>query len=621
MKALEKDRNRRYETASAFAADIDCYLKDEPVQACPPSARYRVGKFVRRNRGTLSAAALILITVIGGLAISSIMIARERDAAQAAAQEAQEQRAEALRQSELASAKAAEAERQRKSAVAYRMMTSGTIEQLLWGITNQLPRKERQAFVEKVLAFYQGQVKSDGADPQTRFALTHACRWAHGVLKALGNGEWRDQCERQATNMLEALVHEFPSEPDYQENLAEWYRELAGFRSDAGKDAEAIAWRRKALAQWEKLVTGFPTVPEYRRLLATSHVELATVLRSDPDEAQWHCGKSLGILASVPIDFPAASTDRDTQAEAYEGAGQVYSEAGHYQEAESALLEAVRLRAELAAELAGNAEAQDALQHARFSLGNLFYETGRPGEAEKYFRMTTLTAEKRVKEEPGGPGPRVRLIGQYFMLGNSLFAGGKEQEAEAIARKCVAIAEKLAAEDSRSLSYRKALSGSYYLLGLLLVATGREDEAADVLAKRIRLVEAKTAEFPDDPPVGPCWLLATCPVTRLRNPERALALAKILSQRYPGQYWLEVGAAEYGAGHWQPAIDALKNSKPNEALELFFLAMAHWQLGQKDEAWRRYDQAVEWMDKNRPRDLLILPVRREATKLLSVGPR
>ena len=50
MKALEKDRNRRYETASAFAADVQRYLGDEPVLACPPSAWYRFRKFARRNK-------------------------------------------------------------------------------------------------------------------------------------------------------------------------------------------------------------------------------------------------------------------------------------------------------------------------------------------------------------------------------------------------------------------------------------------------------------------------------------------------------------------------------------------------------------------------------------------
>src|SRR5687768_2187997 len=57
MKALEKDRDRRYETANGFAADVRRYLNDEPVQACPPSAGYRLRKFVRRNRRAVGTVA------------------------------------------------------------------------------------------------------------------------------------------------------------------------------------------------------------------------------------------------------------------------------------------------------------------------------------------------------------------------------------------------------------------------------------------------------------------------------------------------------------------------------------------------------------------------------------
>jgi tetratricopeptide (TPR) repeat protein len=71
MKALEKDRNRRYETASAFAADVQRYLKDEPVQACPPSTWYRFRKFARRNRKLLIPAASLaaLVLVAGGFGL------------------------------------------------------------------------------------------------------------------------------------------------------------------------------------------------------------------------------------------------------------------------------------------------------------------------------------------------------------------------------------------------------------------------------------------------------------------------------------------------------------------------------------------------------------------------
>jgi serine/threonine protein kinase/tetratricopeptide (TPR) repeat protein len=70
MKALEKDRNRRYETASAFAADVQRYLNDEPVLACPPSVNYRLRKFALRNRGRLATAGLLgfaLLVALGGL--------------------------------------------------------------------------------------------------------------------------------------------------------------------------------------------------------------------------------------------------------------------------------------------------------------------------------------------------------------------------------------------------------------------------------------------------------------------------------------------------------------------------------------------------------------------------
>jgi serine/threonine protein kinase/Flp pilus assembly protein TadD len=81
MKALEKDRNRRYETASAFAADVDRYLHDEPVQAYPPSVGYRLRKVARRNKGAVAAAlaaALAVLLAVVGLAVSNVLIRQEQ---------------------------------------------------------------------------------------------------------------------------------------------------------------------------------------------------------------------------------------------------------------------------------------------------------------------------------------------------------------------------------------------------------------------------------------------------------------------------------------------------------------------------------------------------------------
>jgi serine/threonine protein kinase/tetratricopeptide (TPR) repeat protein len=67
MRTLEKDRNRRYETAKDFAADVQRYLGDEPVLACPPSAGYRLRKFARRNKRLLATAALLGIMLLAAV--------------------------------------------------------------------------------------------------------------------------------------------------------------------------------------------------------------------------------------------------------------------------------------------------------------------------------------------------------------------------------------------------------------------------------------------------------------------------------------------------------------------------------------------------------------------------
>jgi tetratricopeptide (TPR) repeat protein len=68
MKALEKDRNRRYETANGFAMDVQRYLAEEPVLACPPAAAYRLRKFARRNRAVLAVGVLLAVSVLVAVA-------------------------------------------------------------------------------------------------------------------------------------------------------------------------------------------------------------------------------------------------------------------------------------------------------------------------------------------------------------------------------------------------------------------------------------------------------------------------------------------------------------------------------------------------------------------------
>ena len=99
MKCLEKDRTRRYETANGLARDVERYLADEPVEACPPGAGYRLRKFVKRNKGRVVAAGLVLVALLAGMAGTTWGMIRAEQARQDAvsAQFAEAERAEGER--------------------------------------------------------------------------------------------------------------------------------------------------------------------------------------------------------------------------------------------------------------------------------------------------------------------------------------------------------------------------------------------------------------------------------------------------------------------------------------------------------------------------------------------
>jgi hypothetical protein len=106
MKALDKERSRRYETANGLARDVDRYLNDEAVEACPPSASYRLKKFVKRNKGQVIAAGLVLLVLVAGIVGTSVGLyqatlarkaeTRQRELAEAKEQEANQERAKAV---------------------------------------------------------------------------------------------------------------------------------------------------------------------------------------------------------------------------------------------------------------------------------------------------------------------------------------------------------------------------------------------------------------------------------------------------------------------------------------------------------------------------------------------
>jgi len=120
-------------------------------------------------------------------------------------------------------------------------------------------------------------------------------------------------------------------------------------------------------------------------------------------------------------------------------------------------------------------------------------------------------------------------------------------------------------------------------------------------------------------------LLSTCPEVSVRDPVRAVGLAKEAVKHAPmsGTTWITLGVAHYREGKWKEALAALTRGlelqRGNSAPAGFFLAMTQKKLGNKEEARKMYDQAVQWMEKNQARNEELIRFRKEAAELLGIN--
>jgi tetratricopeptide (TPR) repeat protein len=163
------------------------------------------------------------------------------------------------------------------------------------------------------------------------------------------------------------------------------------------------------------------------------------------------------------------------------------------------------------------------------------------------------------------------------------------------------------------------LAKEYSNLAMILSTNGRPEEADKAYRKLLELA-------PQNPAAHNilAWVLATCPDSKFRDPKRAAELAKKATELAPNEasYWNTLGVAQYRAGDWKAALAALEKSmelgKGGNSFDWYFLAMAHWQLGKRDESRKWYDQAVEWMEKNQPKNEELRRFRAEAAELLGI---
>jgi serine/threonine protein kinase/tetratricopeptide (TPR) repeat protein len=448
MKCLEKDRDRRYQTAGELAQDVERYLRDEPVAACPPSRAYRLRKFIRRHRGAVAAVVSIAVLLVAGIigTTTGLVYAEwsRRDAVDAQQQE----------------------EAQRKLAEAREAETRAVldfVETHVFAATRPTGRGGlgRDVTVERAVTKALSHVDQGFKDQpltEARLRLTLGLSFYH-----LGKGQLAaDQCAAaraiysrlQGPNGLDTLRSVML--------LADCYELLA-------RHKEALALREEALAR-RQVILGYDHPDTLRCMMS-----IANSLR--------HLGRfeESVKLQRETLELRTARLglkDPETLRSMNNLASSLY-DAGHHQEALALREETLTLRREVL----GDKDIDTLL--SIMALANSYFRFGRYPDAVKLYDEALQEQERQLtREHPA-------TLSTMNNLANAYGAMGEHKKALALRVETLETRKRVLGVD------HEVTLGSMTNLAASLSGLGRHKDAIALLEKTLKLQQDKLG--PNDP--------------------------------------------------------------------------------------------------------------------------
>jgi tetratricopeptide (TPR) repeat protein len=657
MKALEKDRSRRYETANGFAMDVQRYLADEPILASPPSASYRLWKFARRNRSGLVVAGLVLFFLV---LLGSVAGWAWRDRAARAAEQANQleraveraellqregKRREALEALEAAQLLAREAEPAsplaeridalqqrldaderdevfvaRFDAIRREVQTEVDVEKNESSRLRSYP-KLREALEQYGLAIGVTPPAAAAADIQKRPAAIQTV-----VVAAL------DECSRFA--------------PREDAATREWlFDVLQKADSDPWRNKVRRAWREPALDSLVKDVDVRQHSPSF----------LVLVVRALPNKSPIRLDLARHVQFAYPGDFWANHE-----------LGLDLHYAGKDAEAIRFYTAALGLRPDNPGVLLNRANALHGAGELEAAIADVQRVIGlAPRYAAAYCCLGNVLRDQKKIEEAGENFRKAlainpRYAAAHWCLGNALSDQKRLDDAIDAYGKAIDIDPKL--------------GPAHYALGDTYARLGRWDQAAPAYGRSLDLNEQAKRVMAQDPNpaqlgfYAPRLLLADdadayrrqcarvidklgdtkdprtaylvarfCALApdMVPDPTRLVQLAERAVRADPVPHNLHaLGLAHYRAGQFDEAIEQMHRSIEGNwnanAANWLVLAMAHQRLGHADEARKWFDQAVRWIDSpggdalrslHGHDSVACMVLRREAETRLGLRPR
>ena len=500
LKAISKEPSGRYATAKELADELRRFLEHRPIISRAPNLLDRAAKWARRHRyavwsGSVSLAALLILSVVG-LAVSNVLISREKDRKDAALRE----KGQALREREAALAAVGAREHEARANLRLaRKAVDGLYTQLaeeLYALPRMQPLQRK--LLIQALEFYEEFSAQNGSDPEIRFETVRAYRRVGSIQHLLGRRRGSISGPEAGHRLLETLAKEFPIDARYRAELASAYSTLGFTLVDTGETrpgSEAYRRRRSSWRVWHPnrrhapiCANGYPYA--YRRL--------GTLPGIPTLEAEQALRSAVRICQNLVAEFPDNPLCRADLVTSLEHLGYVLTGSGLHREAEQAFREAI---ADYGTSLAPS-HRRELLVALNRGLAGVLNRAGRPDDAVEVLRRAVALSEAALVGSPDAAERRADLIPTLRILAATLQRTQRPLEAIEAFEKALAFYD---TETERSPSdLQRPLGKADVLneLGRLLAEERQPAKAREAFQNASDICEKLAAQVPYDPAIG-----------------------------------------------------------------------------------------------------------------------
>jgi serine/threonine protein kinase len=510
LKCLEKDPARRYASAGDLAEDLRRFLAGEPITARRVSAFERAWKWCKRRPAAAALIAVSTLAVLGGITGGAIWADEEH---RRAIEEA-ELRKTAEEQQALAETERARAEEQKGIAETQRARAEENLRDAERAVDTLLTRigrerleneprmeKVRRDLLESALDFYKRFLEQHGDDPTLRAQAGRAQRSVGDIRAMLGEPDPADQAYLRAITLFQGLDKEFPSKPEYRQELALTLSNRGKLLSDRNDNAGAEKVQQDACDILQGLVDQLADKPVYRQELAAAHSNRGTTLlalgrRGDADVA---LKRGLDLRVHLAADHPRNALYQSELAGSYTAHGVLMQTYHRLTEAEAAYAQAAEILTRLCKELPERWDFQSELANVLSNQATALQALRKLPEAEKAFRQAVERRQQVADHFPSVPLYQAERARARFLLASLLQTTNQRPEAERLLGQAIDEFRRLIERYPLETGYRHGLASCLNNLGDILLDTMRLQDGLKVWREAADILDRLAHDVPNLP--------------------------------------------------------------------------------------------------------------------------